>query len=73
MYVVIVCCEASLMQNSTHDIEIAGTLHAVTASLRLARILIASARFLPNDESSPTSGTHCLDHFPIINALKPRL
>jgi hypothetical protein len=26
MYVVIVCCEASLMQNSTHDIEIATTL-----------------------------------------------
>jgi hypothetical protein len=26
MYVVIVCCEASQMQNSTHDIEIATTL-----------------------------------------------
>jgi hypothetical protein len=26
MCVVIVCCEASLMQNSTHDIEIAATL-----------------------------------------------
>jgi hypothetical protein len=73
MYVVIVCCEASLMQSSSHDIEIAATLHVVSASLRLARLLVASAQLLPNDEGSPTSGTHCLDHFPIINALKPRL